>query len=114
MLITYQPSRGDGGLNPLRIVWDGISLFPDVTVMQFHDRLISYEVKFLKPEDPGGSLTKAVGQTFMYERAGFAGSIGVIVDCRKIQATHVGFIHTESIELSKNSTVCVFKPITEQ
>ena len=106
--------RGDGGLNPLRVVWDDISLFPDVTVMQFHDRLVSYEVKFLKPEDPGGSLTKAIGQTIMYERAGFASSIGVIVDCRKIQPAHVGFRHFDSIKLSERATVCIFKPITER
>jgi hypothetical protein len=103
--------RGDGGLNPLKVVWDGISLYPDVTVMQFHDRLVSYEVKFLKPEDPGGSLTKAIGQTLMYEKAGFASSIGVIVDCRKIQPVHVGFRHSESIQLSDHATVCIFKPI---
>ena len=103
--------RGDGGLNPLKVVWDGISLYPDVSVMQFHDRLVSYEVKFLKPEDPGGSLTKAIGQTLMYEKAGFASSIGVIVDCRKIQPVHVGFRHSESIQLSDHATVCIFKPI---
>ena len=106
--------RGDGGLNPLKVVWDGISLYPDVTVMQFHDRLVSYEVKFLKPEDPGGSLTKAIGQTLMYEKAGFASSIGVIVDCRKIQPVHVGFRHSESIQLSDHATVCIFKPIAER
>ena len=106
--------RGDGGLNPLAVVWDGISLYPDVTVMQFHARLVSYEVKFLKPEDPGGSLTKAIGQTLMYERAGFASSIGVIVDCRKIQPTHVGFRYSESIQLTDHATICIFKPITEQ
>ena len=106
--------RGDGGLNPLKVVWDGISLYPDVTVMQFHDRLVSYEVKFLKPEDPGGSLTKAIGQTLMYEKAGFASSIGVIVDCRKIQPVHVGFRHSESIQLSDHATVCIFKPSAER
>ena len=99
--------RGDGGLNPLRIVWDGISLFPDVTVMQFHDRLISYEVKFLKPEDPGGSLTKAIGQTLMYEKAGFASSIGIIIDCRKFQVS-------DTIQLSQHATVFIFKPTTEK
>ena len=102
--------RGDGGLNPLPIVWDGIALYPDVTIMNFLERLMSFEVKFLRIEDPGGSLTKAIGQTLMYEKAGFATSIGIIVDCRKLQDSHTGLRVSESFQLSENSVALIFKP----
>ena len=103
--------RGDGGLNPLRLVWDEISLFPDVTVMNFQERLISFEVKFLRNEDPGGSLTKGIGQTFMYEKAGFKASVGIIIDCRKIIRSHNALKYSERMQLSERAVAYVFKPL---
>jgi hypothetical protein len=102
--------RGDGGLNPLRLVWDEVSFYPDITIMNFQDRLVSYEVKFLRMEDPGGSLTKAIGQTMIYEKAGFASSIGVIIDCRKLQNSHSKVRYSETIHLSERATALIFKP----
>ena len=103
--------RGDGGANPLRLVWDGISLFPDVTVMNFQERLISFEIKFLRNEDPGGSLTKGIGQTLMYEKAGFKASVGIIIDCRKIIGSHNALKYAERLELSERAVAYVFKPL---
>lgn len=102
--------RGDGGANPLRIVWDEISLFPDITIMHFHDRLVSFEVKFLRNDDPGGSLTKALGQTYMYEKAGFTASIGIVIDCRKLTENHSLVSNTQEIQLTENSKAYIFKP----
>jgi hypothetical protein len=102
--------RGDGGPNPLRIVWDDIALYPDVTIMYFHDRLISFEVKFLRSEDPGGSLTKALGQTLMYEKAGFSASFGIIIDCRKLTSDHSTVSIRDNIYVSKNATAYIYKP----
>ena len=102
--------RGDGGLNPLKIVWDEISLYPDITIMHFHDRLISFEVKFLRNDDPGGSLTKAIGQTYMYEKAGFQASFGVIVDCRTLNLSSPSVESANEIELTKSSRAYIFKP----
>lgn len=102
--------RGDGGLNPLKIVWDEISLYPDITIMHFHDRLISFEVKFLRNEDPGGSLTKAIGQTYMYEKAGFEASFGIIVDCRALNSSFPSVESANQIELSDRARAYIFKP----
>lgn len=103
--------RGDGGLNPLKIVWDEISLYPDITIMHFHERLISFEVKFLRNEDPGGSLTKATGQTYMYEKAGFKASFGVVVDCRNLTTSSLMVELFSQIEITSNAKAFIFKPV---
>ena len=102
--------RGDGGANPLRVVWDDIVLYPDVTIMNFHERLISFEVKFIRNDDPGGSLTKALGQTLMYEKAGFAASYGIIIDCRKLMPDHMSVSISDNIHVSENATAFIYKP----
>lgn len=102
--------RGDGGLNPLPIVWDEISLYPDVTIMIFHDRLLAIEVKFIRKEDPGGSLTKAIGQTLMYEKAGFANSIAIMFDSRRLEDSNQSFHLSQNIEISRNSSALYYKP----
>ena len=40
-------------------------------------------MKILRDHDASGSLTKAVGQTFMYKALGFEKVIGLIFDVRK-------------------------------
>lgn len=103
--------RGDGGLNPLPIVWDEISLYPDVTIMVFHDRLLAIEVKFIRTEDPGGSLTKAIGQTLMYEKAGFANAIAIMFDSRRLEDSSQSFHLSQNIEISRNSSALYYKPV---
>lgn len=103
--------RGDGGLNPLPIVWDEISLYPDVTVMVFHNRLLAIEVKFIRNEDPGGSLTKAIGQTLMYEKAGFANAIAIMFDSRRLVDSNQSFHISQDIEISRNSSALYYKPV---
>jgi hypothetical protein len=102
--------RGDGGLNPLPIVWDEISLYPDVTIMIFQRRLLAIEVKFVRAEDPGGSLTKAIGQTSMYEKAGFANAIAIIFDSRRMMVSNQGFHLSQVIPISENSSALYYKP----
>jgi hypothetical protein len=105
--------RGDGGPNPLPIVWDEISLYPDVKIMNFHDRLVAIEVKFLKQEDAGGSLTKGIGQTVMYEKAGFSTSVGMMIDCRQVEDWHVGYQISQEIVISEHSSALIYKPIAK-
>ena len=47
-----------------------------------HEKYISYEVKILRDGDPGGALTKAIGQTALYARLGYRASFGLIFDQR--------------------------------
>lgn len=102
--------RGDGGTNPLPIIWDEINLYPDVTITIFQKRLLAIEVKFIRIEDSGGSLTKAIGQTFMYEKAGFSNCIGIIFDSRRLYHSNLGFRLSETLAVSNNSIALYFKP----
>ena len=74
--------RGDGGPPVLPLIWEGITFFPDLTVVSAHEKYISYEVKILRDGDPGGALTKAIGQTALYARLGYRASFGLIFDQR--------------------------------
>ena len=105
--------RGDGGLNPLPIIWDEISLYPDLTIMYFHERLLAIEVKFLRTEDPGGSLTKAIGQALMYEKAGFKHAIAMIFDSRKLKDSHMFYHSSQRLKITDYSSALYLKPSSE-
>ena len=72
--------RGDGGPSISPVVWHGITFRPDLGIYSGQNKYVAVEIKLLTNADPGGSLTKAVGQTLMYEELGFAKSLGLIFD----------------------------------
>jgi hypothetical protein len=74
--------RGDGGPPVQPLIWEGITFYPDLTVVSAHEKYLAYEVKILRDGDPGGALTKAIGQTALYARLGFSASFGLIFDQR--------------------------------
>ena len=75
--------RYDGKLNPRSILRHGMNFLPDVEVYMFTQKCLAIEVKILRDTDASGSLTKAVGQTFLYKALGFEIAIGLIFDIRK-------------------------------
>jgi hypothetical protein len=75
--------RYDGKLNPRSILRHGMNFLPDVEVYMFTQKCLAIEVKILRDSDASGSLTKAVGQTFLYKALGFEIAIGLIFDIRK-------------------------------
>jgi len=74
--------RGDGGPSVIPLVWNGISFFPDMSIVSSHEKYVAFEVKVLRDSDPGGSLSKAIGQTFLYRKLGYVSSFGIIFDLR--------------------------------
>jgi hypothetical protein len=74
--------RGDGGPPVQPLIWEGITFYPDLTVVSAHEKYLAYEVKILRDGDPGGALTKAIGQTALYAELGFRASFGLIFDQR--------------------------------
>ncbi len=98
--------RGDGGSNPEPLFWKSISLYPDLTVRSFEHKYLALEIKFIRNEDPGGSLTKAVGQSFMYHYAGFRHSVGLVFDIR----THgvLPMKVDQMFEIGQEVRVCFF------
>ena len=75
--------RGDGGPSVQPLVTLGVTIYPDMTVTAHEDRYLAFEVKFLRESDPGGSLTKAIGQSVIYGELGYTHSFGLIFDLRE-------------------------------
>ena len=75
--------RHDGEIAPRSMVRYGMSFSPDVEISLYSQKCLAIEVKILRDHDASGSLTKAIGQTFMYKALGFEKVIGLIFDARK-------------------------------
>jgi hypothetical protein len=75
--------RADKNSPPRSLSLHGLTFVPDVEVVEFSDRHLAIEVKFLRDADPSGSLAKAIGQGLLYKSLGFAYSHLLVIDCRK-------------------------------
>lgn len=74
--------RGDGGPPVQPLIWEGMTFYPDLAVVSAYEKYLAFEVKILRDGDPGGALTKAIGQTSLYERLGYSATFGLIFDQR--------------------------------
>ena len=75
--------RYDGKLSPRSILRHGMNFLPDVEIYMYTQKCIAIEVKILRDSDASGSLSKAVGQTFLYRALGFEIALGLVFDIRK-------------------------------
>ena len=75
--------RGDGGPPVQPLIWEGMTFYPDLVVVSAHEKYLAFEVKILRDGDPGGALTKAIGQTSLYARLGYNATFGLIFDQRR-------------------------------
>ncbi len=75
--------RYDGKLQPRSILRHGMNFLPDLEVYLYTQKCIAIEVKILRDSDASGSLSKAVGQTFLYRALGFEIALGLVFDIRK-------------------------------
>jgi len=101
--------RGDGGPSVSPVVWHGINFHPDLGIYSGENKFVSFEVKLLSNSDPGGALTKAVGQTLMYEHLGFERSIGMIFNLAPAKA--LNYCLSESIEINPRTQVIILSRI---
>jgi hypothetical protein len=74
--------RGDGGPPVQPLIWEGVTFYPDLAVVSAYEKYLAIEVKILRDGDPGGALTKAIGQTSLYARLGYSATFGLIFDQR--------------------------------
>jgi hypothetical protein len=74
--------RYDGHKAVRPLLRHGMTFLPDAQVTLGHQKVAAVEVKILRDTDPSGSLSKAIGQTFMYRSLGFEMSIALIIDAR--------------------------------
>ena len=75
--------RYDGHKSVRPLLRHGMTFLPDAQVTLGNQKIVAVEVKILRDGDPSGSLSKAIGQTYLYRALGFEMSIGLIIDARK-------------------------------
>lgn len=100
--------RGDGGPVIKPVVWEGVPFLPDLSIVMGDHRYISFEVKLLRDQDPGGSLSKALGQTLLYSKLGYSYSFGLIFDCRSDANRKQQFSIKDRFEITPRAKVCIF------
>ena len=100
--------RADGGPDTKPIYWSNISLYPDLTVTSGLEKYVAFEVKFLRNEDPGGSMTKCIGQTYFYHFLDFDSSFGLVFDLRSRMEPNAGLKFSELIQVTEKTQVLVF------
>lgn len=75
--------RSDGeALQPLPLSLLSATFRPDLEIVEHSDRLIALEVKFIKQNDPSGSIAKAIGQALLYKTVGSKKSFALLIDLR--------------------------------
>jgi hypothetical protein len=100
--------RADGGPETLPLFWSNISLHPDLTITSNQDRYVAFEVKFLRNADPGGSMTKCIGQTFFYHFLDFDSSFGLVFDLRSRANSLETLKFREIIQITDKTQVLIF------
>lgn len=74
--------RYDGHKSVRPLLRHGMTFLPDAQVTLGNQKIVAVEVKILRDGDPSGSLSKAIGQTYLYRALGFEMAIGLIIDAR--------------------------------
>jgi hypothetical protein len=100
--------RADGGPDTKPVYWSNISLFPDLTITSGLDKYIAFEIKFLRNEDPGGSMTKCIGQTYFYHFLDFDSSFGLVFDLRSRIDPDAVFKFSELIQITEKTQILIF------
>lgn len=74
--------RGDGGPAVQPLIWEGVTFYPDLTIVTELTKYLAFEVKLLRDVDPGGAYAKAIGQATLYANLGYSYSYALIFDLR--------------------------------
>lgn len=71
---------GDG-LGPVpKVYFLGVEQKPDIALVKYEERLVAMEVKYLRPSGRSSQACVGLGQSLLYQRAGFAISMGIFID----------------------------------
>ena len=74
--------RYDGHKSVRPLLRHGMTFLPDAQVTLGNQKIVAIEVKILRDGDPSGSLSKAIGQTYLYRALGFEMALGLVIDAR--------------------------------
>jgi hypothetical protein len=101
--------RADGGPETEPVYWSNISLYPDLTITAGQKKHVAFEVKFLRIDDPGGSMTKCIGQTYFYHFLDFDSSFGLVFDLRSRIVVGESFKFSEMIQITERTQILIFQ-----
>ena len=92
---------GGDGAGPVSIApFMGRALRPDLTVLSFSSRLVSFEVKYVRYGSASSDMAKAVGQATLYRAFGFHRSVIVLIDqARSLRREHVAAARPKLLEV---------------
>jgi hypothetical protein len=101
--------RGEGA-HPVKSIYEAEMEFkPDVTIGFHNDLHIAFEVKIIRPGDPSGSFSKALGQALAYRSLGnFDASFALLFDVRKHAPLRGSEIRAAIEEIADNVFVLVW------
>ena len=101
--------RGEGA-HPVKSIYEAEMEFkPDVTIGFHNDLHIAFEVKIIRPGDPSGSFSKAIGQALAYRSLGnFDASFALLFDVRKHAPLRNSDIRAAIEEIADNVFVLVW------
>lgn len=95
--------RGEG-IHPVKSIYEAEMEFkPDITIGYHNDLHIAFEVKIIRPGDPSGSFSKAIGQALAYRSLGkFDASFALIFDVRRHSPLRASKINKSIEEVANN------------
>jgi hypothetical protein len=71
--------HGEGLQRPAPARYLGYSMYPDLAVMNYSQRVVAVEVKYVNFANARGDLSTAIGQTVIYARAGYLTALAVLI-----------------------------------
>ena len=100
--------RGDGGPSVRPLIWQEISFYPDLAIVEGENTYISFEIKILTDVDPGSGLTKGIGQTALYSNLGYKKSYGLFIEQRDKKKNQENLTWKSEIISGLNYSVAYF------
>lgn len=101
--------RGDGGPAVQSLYWQGFGFYPDLSLVMNLQKLVAFEVKFIRDGNSSNPLTKAIGQAFMYSNLGFVSSHALVFDIRRLEGNHKSLRYSETLVNTPATKVHIFR-----
>jgi hypothetical protein len=101
--------RGEG-TQPVKTIFEANMEFkPDASIGYHNDLHIAFEVKIIRPSDPSGSFTKAIGQAMTYVSLGtYDASFVLLFDTREKSPLRQSRVKDSFDNLHKNLFVYIW------
>ncbi len=97
-------ATGDGSARPTPTYLLGHRFYPDMSVSYFGERLVAYEVKFLRQGGRSNAISTALGQCLLYQLDRYPRVRAVLIDTNEL-VDHEDLQHCASLFANSGDTV---------